>query len=524
MKDEATVISNAQKPFSTRLEIVGIALCAFLYFLLRLWGLRANPINGLFDEGVYLSLMQMEATGRGVTYRDVIFGHPPGVIWAGAWLWNKVGRDVYWIRFLCIAFCSLAFVPMYSIARKLYGSRIALATLFLMATSPGFANWLGCTVFLELPQNVFLYQALWLLVCTPRPRPFTQIAIGFLFAISFLVKQPCIPAAIMLTIALFAYRREPQGESHASSEVNETRTGQVSRYAWLWFGGTFLLTLTLVVYRLSHIPNYWFYFNYYYSIFKNHNDSAYQWGQHFYELSNGFYALPIPLTFGSLGVWHMWRQGKGRAERCLALYSMLIALFLFFLPRRFYWRYLMIAMPVFCLGAAVWWQRFLAKPHSKLVRSAAIAFAVLFGMVHMASLALYRTRDAVNPPEYKAALEVLRQSPSPLFTLNNLWAPVSGLPLVMWRHNGGDTLRRKQEMESDHDQLTAIIDQSPTVLLDYETMRWLPSYADLHIRTHYKTIFRYQTPTERHYVEILRRSETMAVRTNDKGTHAIDIR
>jgi 4-amino-4-deoxy-L-arabinose transferase-like glycosyltransferase len=463
-------------------------------------------VNGLFDEGVYLSLMQTEARGEASIYKDIVFGHPPGVIWAGAWLWEKVHGSVYALRCIYILFCSLGLIPMYAIARRLYGAKAALMTLFLMVSSPGFANWLGSTIFLELPQNVVLYLALWILVCVPRPRPLLQMSVGALFALSFIIKQPCIPAAMAMTFALFVTAIWPQKtKKWTLAPAEEEGDGQVNRTAWLYFVVAFVVVLIVVVRWLSQIPHYWEYFVYYYSLFKNTNDAAYQWGQHLYELTNGFYALPIPLTFGTLGVWWMWRNGAGRAERCLALYSLTIALMLFIIPRRFYWRYLIISMPVFCLGVAVWWQQFLARPPSRIALHTARVFAVLFGLVHCVSVVLYHTHESRNPEAYTEAIRILQNSPGPVFALDNIWAPVSGQPLTLWKHNGGDVLRRRREMEDNPQQVFVILDRSPTVLINREALYWMTPAVENYIRAHYTTVFRHLSPGERHYVEILRR-------------------
>jgi len=63
---------------------------------------------------------------------------------------------------------------------------------------------------------------------------------------------------------------------------------------------------------------------------------------------------------------------------------------------------------------------------------------MLFGLVHLASVLLYHTHESRNPPAYHTAVRILRESRAPLFTLDNIWGPVSGQPLTPWKQNGGD--------------------------------------------------------------------------------------
>ena len=64
---------------SKRLERLALAGIVIRYFMLRLIGLREQPLNSLFDEGIYFSLMKMLAEGQGILYRDFVVAHPPGL-------------------------------------------------------------------------------------------------------------------------------------------------------------------------------------------------------------------------------------------------------------------------------------------------------------------------------------------------------------------------------------------------------------------------------------------------------------
>jgi dolichyl-phosphate-mannose--protein O-mannosyl transferase len=146
---------------------LALAVCLLLYFGLRFWNLPYQPVNTLFDEGVHLALMQMLAREEGALYRDFLFIHPPGVILVGAWLWKRVEGNLFLLRCLYILFCALALPPFYALVKRYYGVRAVFGTLLLLAVTPGFSTWLGRTIFLELPLNVVLCAAFWLLLCAP---------------------------------------------------------------------------------------------------------------------------------------------------------------------------------------------------------------------------------------------------------------------------------------------------------------------------------------------------------------------
>ncbi|MCS6774933.1 MAG: glycosyltransferase family 39 protein [Chloroherpetonaceae bacterium] len=476
-------------------EGILIVLWTLVGLGLRIVGLQENPVNAYFDEGVYLSLMQVIASGQAALYRDIIFGHPPGVIWVGAWLWPLVDGSLFALRLVYALFCMAGFLPIYAIARRLYGPPVALTTLALLMTSPGFANWQGRTVFLELPQNVFVYTGIWLLTCVPGSRPLLQITAGALVGCSFLVKETAIPAGFMLGMALLFAGLTRSGDGPA---------GQIDRWAWLWFGAGCAGALGAVLGYLAQIPNCLHYFAGYYSLTKNANDT-YQIGQRLYDLINGFYALPFPLTFGVIGTGQMLSRTRSRVERMLAFYAIGIALLLFLVPNRFYWRYLMPAVPVFCIGCAVWWQQFLTSEQRRPTRSLVWTFGALCALVHLASVAQYHLWESRTPTAYHEALRVLRQGPGPVFTLDPIWNAASGQPPPLWPHLGGDVHGRQLAMEADPDQAVRAIEHAPTVVLNRETMRWMPPSIERYIRQHYITVFRNARMPSRQYVEILRR-------------------
>ncbi len=471
-----------------QIEWIGLAAAVVLYALLRVVGLRAAVINDKLDEGVYFSLMQATAAGKGALYRDYILCHPPGVVWVGAWLWGRVHGSLFALRLIYIAVAGLGFVPMYALARRLYGVQAALITL---------ANWLGRNIYLDLLLNVPLYVALWALACHARGRPLVAAGAGTLLGLSFLIKETALPAGVLACLALFAAARFPPAvRSTEDPARQEAEDGGIDRWTWLWFGAAFLVVSGMVLACLSRIPNY-----IYYTFTLNANDT-YQWRLRPYELLNGFYALPLPLTFGVVGIWWMTRHSCTPAERFLGLFTLAMTLLMLLLPKRFYWRYLAHVLPLYCLGVAVWWQRFTASHPSCRARTAVTAFGTLLILVHVAGLWLYRRFEEPNPPEYAAALQMLRRSPDPLFTLNPIWAAASGHPLSPAVQN---LIRAAIFVPVTPQEYNAVLAQCPTVLLDKETGHWLPKESEQALRQQYHVVFEAGKPGDRHWIAILRR-------------------
>lgn len=485
-------------------EATGVILCGLLFLGLRFWGLRAAQVSVSFDEGVHLSLMQMLANGQGSLYRDLLFIHPPGLIWAGARLWGPLHGSLFLLRSVYVLFCGLGFVPMYAIARRLYGVRCALITLALLAASPGFANWLGRNIYLELPLNVFVYTALWALLRGGRPCWPTCVLAGALLGVGYLIKETAAVIAFAMFAALWAAGLRPARSAVVpETEPAEGRTGSGAREAsprgaaWA-FAAAFVVVLGAILICLYRVPHYGLY-----TVTLNARD-PYRLGGRLYELLNGFYALPIPLTFGAAGVVLMARRSRNAEERFLALFTILLTLIVFFLPRRFFWRHLAPVLPLYCLGAAIWWERFRAGARRARRIRLPVVLGTLFGLVHCADLILYHTHESVNPPAYHEALRVLRDAPGPLFTLDPIWAPASGRALYPWPFACDAVFARQYDLASPA-EFTAVLLRCPTVLLDDKTLSLIPADTLRTVHQRYRCVFRHGSPHDRDFVEIYRR-------------------
>lgn len=472
-------------------------LLTLLYFALRLWGLRERPINYIFDEGVHFGLMELLAQDKGTLYRDFLFVHPPGVLWVGAWLWRQGIRDIYVLRVLYIMFCSLSLPPIYAIARRLYGPKFALGTLLLVAATPGLATWLGRTVMLDTALQVPIFLALWIIVRLRRASPLALLGAGAILGTGTLIKAVALPAALAFCAALLWAGFFPPETEELDREKRKTARGW--RLSAFWFGAGFFAVFGVMTWRLWQIPNYGYY------AYGLNGSVPFSLDLRVRDLTSGFYMLPLQLTFGVLGAWRMARRGATRAERFLGAFALADTLLMLLLPRNFYWRYLLPALPIYSLGILLWIGDFRAAPHSPLVRRAALVSGTLLCLTHLVTLTLYYAVDSVNPPQYQTALRLLRESPGPVFTLDPLWLAAAGQSPPVWVF-ACDAEWKIPAVKAPDDFDRALL-ACPTALLDHKTLQMLPKETELKLRTNYVSIFRYETPDTRRYVEIFRRRE-----------------
>lgn len=483
----STDIASPQlHPAKLRLCILAIVA---LYFLLRLWHLSIYVINDKFDEGVYLSLMQGVAAGKGQLYKDYILCHPPGVIWMGAWLWPKVQGNLTYLRLIYIAFCALSLVPLTLIARKLFGEKTALLALFFYALSPGFANWLGREIFLDPILNVPLLYVIGVMVIVKKQSSWMSFVLGAVLGLSYLIKETALPTALAICLGLFIVSRD-----YYTNQLRNEEVGSFSRWSWLWFGMGTLAGFLAVIIPLSHIPNY-----NHYTFGLNAQDTR-NWGKHFYELQTGFLALPFPLTFGILGIAVWVRRIRPANERFLGIFAISTMAMMFLIPKMFYWRYLLPTLPICSVGAADWLIQFFTKVRRRKARRAAGTVVVICVIVHLFSVILYHTHESVTPPEYDTALTLLKlQQGSPL-TLNPLWAAASGHPLSPKVQQLIKTTIHSPVTVREYE---TVLNECQIALLDKEAIRWLPVNIQEEIRVRFHSIFHFKSPGDSRYLEIL---------------------
>lgn len=471
---------------SARREWIGIAACTVLYFVLRVWNLWAQPLNALYDEGVHLGLMKLLAEGKGELYRDFLFVHPPGVIQVGAWLWPRVGGNLFALRLSYILFCSLALPPTYALVRRLYDAKTALWTLLWLCVTPGFAGWLGRNIMLDMVLMVPLMIALWMLVCLSRPRLFVALGAGILLGLSAYIKATALPIGLAVGAALWLSGRDISGEGRFAGRLWET----------LAFFGGFLTAFGTVTAWLWQIPHYGFY------AYGLNGSAPFSLQHRWHELLNGFYQLPLQMTFGVVGAWAWWRSPRWQ-DRFLSLFAFGNILFMLLIPKNFFWRYLMPAMPVLTLSMVVWWRQFATTPQPIAKRRAVALFTLLFGLTNWTTLILYHTHESPNTSAQRHALAILRASPGPVFTLDPIWAAASGQELPTWRF--ACVAEWKVPEVKTPDAFTEALRACPTVLLDEMTRRMLPPETERFLRECYHPVYRSGTPGEWKYFEILRR-------------------
>ncbi len=473
-----------------RREVAALVLLGLLYFFLRTVSLSREPINAVFDEGVHLGLIKLTAEGRGSLYRDFLFVHPPGVIWAGAWLWKHGVQEIFTLRLIYITVCGAALFPFYGLVKRRYGVRTALYSLGLLIVTPGFAAWLARTIMLDLALQIPLCLALWAIARSEKPSPASLLGAGLLIGLAALIKAMALPIAIALAASLFLVSKQK------SSGHFETRRADPSfRHAWLLFGLGFAAAFGTITLLLWRTQNYGFF------AYGLNGSVSFNGRQRPYELASGFYMLPLQMTLGLSGVWRMTFGSKNASERFLGAFALLYTVLILLLPRNFYWRYLIPSLPVYTLGVVLWLQSLPDQPAWKRRLS---VFALIVGsLVALTSEAVYLGKDAVNPPEYRQALAVLKASAKPLFTLDPIWVVSSKQEFPLWLF-ACDAEWKIPQVKVPQD-FNAVLGRCPTVLLDRKTLEMLPPETLALIRRDYRPVFRFLSPSERRYVEILRR-------------------
>lgn len=475
-------------PVSRQNEIRGIFVCVLLYFVLRLWGLWSIQVNRPFDEGVHLSLMRMLATQQGTLYREFFFIHPPGLIYAGAWVWSFSHGNLFVIRLIYILFCSLTMIPLYALGRSWFGVRVALIALALFAITPGFAGWLGQSVFLEQPLNVFVYFAIWLLLGYYREQIWSAILAGVVFGLAFLVKETVILATVGCIIAWLVSLNTPL-ESGVEKPYLSAKQFFLFVLAWA-------VTLCVVATLLFSIPNYMRD-----TIQLNAKDPFNLWSR-FYEFQNGLFQLPYQLTFGIVGLWLLFKSRTSRAEKFFGVFGLVVLLLLFSISKRFFWRHFLLIMPLCGIGAALYWERFhhaLMSPYRRKVMQTGL---VLCGLISFLTFSLYHFSERRYPTSFDKALTLLNNREGVVFTLDPTWAVASKRPLPRWEYACDAIFAFQFDLVKTED-VENIVRSCPLVLLNKKTVEILPRSILEMIRREYLSLLKEGAPGENSYIEIL---------------------
>lgn len=434
--------------------------------------------------------MRMVATGQGQLYRDCFFIHPPGVIYAGAWVWSLVQGNLFAVRLASILFCSLTMLPLYTLARQWFGARVALVSLLLFAVSPGFGGWLGQAVFLEQPLNVFLYFALWLLLGRYRQSLWSTTLAGCVMGIAFLVKETASLATVACIIAWLSALKTPLGEKSPERCLS-------LRQLFL-FGLAWAVTLGGLVALLAAIPNYMRD-----TVILNAKD-PFNLRSRYYEFQNGLFQLPFQLTFGLVGLWLMQRNRTDRVERFLGMYGVLSLLLVFVAPKRLFWRHFITIMPLCGIGVALCWERLYREPMTGKRRAVMRGGATFCALISLLTLSLYHFSERRILASHLAALHLLQTHEGVLFTLDPIWAVSAGKALPKWQYSCDATFAIPFGL-TNSEEFTAVARSCPLVLLNDKTMEVLPDATLVMIRKEYRSLLREGEPNSRAYIEVLER-------------------
>ena len=507
-------------------EILAIVCLVLLGIALRLGGLRGEQTNLLYNEGAYLTAMQMMASGKVSLYKDIAFAHPPLIIWLGATLWNPLKGNIFALRSIYALGCMLGFAPMFAIVRRLRGSLFAIGTLAFLCLLPAFANELGGNISLEMPQNLVLFAAFWLMLICRRKPAATMFAGGLLFASAFLISETAVLLAATAILALFladkfqpaplvtaAEQGEPSDLSQPPAffarefETPPPQSYHIDKQAFLWFSLGFGLGMAGILLVLARIPNLFADFPSFYGFGRSTSITT-ELAHRGNELLAGFIAAPMLMTFGVLGAFKMLRQKRSAFELHLAWFSLLSAILLFVLPIQFTWQSWTPCLTIWCFSIIVW-SDWIGDAEANILWKAHIGPLLIIGMVlfSVVGLVRFRTSERPMPATHAFALKVLEKCPEPLFALDPIWNAASGKLPPIWVHYLDDPHSRRREMLAHHDAVNRIVLSCPTIVLDSESTRWMtPEFAKF-LRENFKTVIVEGKPNDADYVAILLRAD-----------------
>lgn len=469
------------------LAALGIAL----YFITRLWAVNHVLTNFLLDEQIYIALMAQVGAKNGRLYTDFMFTHPPGVIWAGAFVWRLFGGSIVALRVAYVLFCSLLILPAIAIARRLYGPAVALGTLFVLALTPAFCGWLGRNIYLELPLTVLIYVALWM-VTKFRSHSAVLVA-GILVGAGYLIKETVLPLGCCMAAALYLGGMPAASGSAAAEDSPRRNTG------WLVFVLGFLAGAVAVLLALHRIPNFWR------DTVQCRAADPYQFAGRLYELQNGFFQMPLQLSFGVVGAFALWRRGD-REARIVGAFALLGCAAMTVLPSRLYWRHLIYLMPVCSMTVADcairgWSAGIVSARKSR----SALAASVLFGccvVVHIAVLVLYFAVGRAPFASCAAGVEILSRQPDPVFTYEPFYPLAAKRRLPRWEYFADSLLARETGILSEQ-SVIAQVRRCPSVFLDRGVAKQLTAGVNAVLRQEYRPVYCHGKPVDSDYVEVL---------------------
>ncbi len=472
-------------PRITAFEAAGVLLSLVLSLALRLVALNKSPLNELFDEGVHLGLMKQVAENHAVLYRDLLFIHPPGVIWAGAAFWSPLQGEIFGLRIVYILFCSLLFFPIFVIARRLYNTKTAVLSLVLLAITPAFCGWIGRNIMLEPPLNVILYSAIALSLDSRSPM--RLFVAGMTLGLGTIIKETALLIGFLFLLVIAADHWKAHEQKIPAS--------------FLAFVAGFALSGIGLFLYLNQIPRFWR------DIVLLNARDPYVVAGRFGELLNGFYQMPLQMTLGIVAAYFLLRQKSRNEATLLGRFMLICGLVLFLLPKRFYWRHLLCLMPLCTIFAAAYLVHFGEQWKRQSPLFPRLMSALLIGLimcVNAVSLAAYFFSERVVPPSYTTALSILKEQIDPVFTLNPIWVVAAHKRFVEGEFAVDSIYARQYGMITDAESL-AILRQCPTVLLDRKTREQLSAPMREVLRTEYRSLYRAGVPEQKGYVEILTR-------------------
>lgn len=156
-----------------------IFLISLLVFLLRLPSLF-EPL-WYIDEAIYLVIGQ-EINRGSLLYTDIFDHKTPGIYYLAAWSLKLLGHTVWSFKFLLLVWLIPTLITFYFLGKKLYGKKIAIASLLVLtiitSTTPLEGNIVNSEILMILPSSLGILLGL-------NKRYFAS---GLAFSASFLLK------------------------------------------------------------------------------------------------------------------------------------------------------------------------------------------------------------------------------------------------------------------------------------------------------------------------------------------------
>jgi len=190
------------------MTLIGLSACALV---VRLWAL-AQPQRIVWgDEPFYLWLGRNWLTGQGYSFTGYSDVHHTPMYPLLSGLFYLLTHNLELASDICyVIFGVLLVIPIYMLAKEMYGRGVGIVAVLLMAVYPPISTgplfWGTLT---EPPYYFFVYTGLWMvLLAMRRERPWQFLLGGVCFGLAYLTRPEAVAyvaigAGVLVTVRLF---------------------------------------------------------------------------------------------------------------------------------------------------------------------------------------------------------------------------------------------------------------------------------------------------------------------------------